>query len=194
MKSLILASGSESRREILEQTGFPFIVEPSDYEENMNLDMTPDDLAIFLSIGKAHAVAQHHKSAVILAADSFGVFKGELLGKPHTTARAKEMLAMLSDQCHSFITGFTIIDSDTLQEYSEAVETKVYFKAITPSEIDNYLAHEHVLDKAGAYSVQGQGAKFISRIEGDAKNVRGLPLERVIRALANFGIHMKQGQ
>lgn len=192
MKTLILASGSASRREILGQTGYPFIVEPSNFEEDMSLAMPPTDLALFLSRGKAEDVAKRHKHAVILAADSFGVFKGELLGKPHTIARAKEMLSMLSGQEHSFITGFTIIESDTNKKYQEAVETKVSFKELSPSEIDNYIASENVLDKAGAYAVQGLGGSFITKIDGDINNVQGLPLDYVIKALTNFGIKISK--
>jgi septum formation protein len=110
MKKLILASQSPARREILQTTGYPFVVEVSDYEEDMTLKLEPNDLAIHLSKGKAKDVASRHKDAVILAADSFAVFGNELLGKPHTQERAKEMLAMLSGPCHSFVTGFTIID------------------------------------------------------------------------------------
>lgn len=68
---------------------------------------------------------------------------------------------MLSGQCHSCITGFTIIDTRTNKEYSDAVETKIYFKEITDEEIDNYIAEENVLLKAGAYSIHGKGKKLV---------------------------------
>ena len=194
MKTLILASGSLSRKEILEETGFPFTVDVSNYEEDMNLNMTPKDLATTLSKGKARDVAKRHKKAIILAADSFGVFKDRLLGKPHTIERAKEMLTLLSGQCHSFITGFTIIDSDTEEEFTESVETKVYFKKLTQEEIKEYLTQENMLEKAGAYTIQGLGKKFIEKIEGDYNNVRGLPLMDVSKALKNFGIYLKVKQ
>ena len=188
MKSLILASGSQSRREILNSTGFPFIVDPSDYEEDMSLELAPADLAIFLSKGKARDVAKRHSNAVILGADSFGVFNNELLGKPHTIARAKEMLTMLSGHSHIFVTGFTLIDTDSDKEYSESVETKVFIKKLSARAIDSYLAKDDVLDKAGAYTIQGEGIKLITKLDGDFNNVMGLPLSRVLIALTEFGI------
>ncbi len=194
MKSLILASGSTGRREILKGANYPFTVDVSSYEEDMGLDMAPKDLAIFLSRGKAYDVAKRHKNSVILAADSFGVFEGHLLGKPHTVERAREMLTMLSGQCHSFITGFTILDSDSGKSYAAAVETKVYFKKLTSEKIADYLSKEDVLDKAGAYTIQGLGKNFIEKIVGDYNNVCGLPLDNVIQAIADFGIDLKVKQ
>jgi septum formation protein len=191
MKRLILASSSSSRREILEETKFPFDIFVSNYEEDMTLKLDPKELAIYLSKGKAYDVAINQKGAIILAADSFGAFNGELLGKPHTFDRAKQMLELLSGQCHSFITGFTVLDADTNREYSEAVETKVYFKILTKNEIEDYLENENVLEKAGAYTIQGLGKKFIEKIEGDCNNVRGLPLTSVTIALSRFGIDLK---
>src|SRR5579872_1082874 len=133
MKQLILASESKARKEILERTGVPFTVEVSNYEEDMTLDFKPTELAIHLSKGKAEDVAKRHKKEIILAADSFAVFQGELLGKPHTLERAKETLMTLSGQCHSFVTGFTIIDTETGKNYSDFDETKVYFRKLSLS-------------------------------------------------------------
>lgn len=188
MKTLILASGSPSRKEILEEAGLSFEVDVSNYEEDMGLDMAPKELAMHLSVGKAKDVAARHTDAVILAADSFGVYKGELLGKPHTKERAKEMLTMLSGQCHSFITGFTIIDTNSGKEYTGFDETKVYFKPLTLDEIDQYLAEEDVLEKAGAYSINGAGKRLVLKIEGDFVNVRGLPIDEVRKVFKRFGV------
>lgn len=190
MRSLILASSSPSRHEILNSTGFPFIIDPSNYEEDMSLNMPPADLAIFLSKGKAKDVAKRHNNAVVLGADSFGVYKNELLGKPHTVSRAEEMLTMLSGHAHIFVTGFTLIDTGSGREYSESVETKVYIKNLSKHEIEDYIAKDDVLDKAGAYTIQGEGSKLITKIEGDFNNVMGLPLSRVLIALKKFGIDL----
>jgi predicted house-cleaning NTP pyrophosphatase (Maf/HAM1 superfamily) len=101
---------------------------------------------------------------------------------------------MLSGQCHSFITGFTILDSDSGKSYAAAVETKVYFKKLTSEKIADYLSKEDVLDKAGAYTIQGLGKNFIEKIVGDYNNVCGLPLDNVIQAIADFGIDLKVKQ
>ena len=190
MKSLILASGSSGRREILEETRYPFTIVVSNYEEDMGLNMAPKDLAIYLSQGKARDVAKRQANAIVLGADSFVVFNGKLFGKPHTHKRAKEMLTLFSGKCHSFMTGFTIIDTDTKKEYSEAVETKIYFRKLSQKEIEDYHAKENVLEKAGAYTIQGPANKFIKRIDGDHNNVRGLPLINVSKAMKKFGIDL----
>lgn len=190
MKSLILASGSSGRREILEETKYPFRVVVSNYEEDMGLDLAPKELAIYLSKGKARDVAGRYTNAIVIGADSFVVFRGELLGKPHTPKRANEMLTLLSGQRHSFITGFTILDADTNKEYSEAVETKIYLRKLSQKEIKDYHAKENVLEKAGAYTIQGPANKFIERIDGDYNNVRGLPLVNVSKAMKKFGINL----
>jgi septum formation protein len=187
---LILASQSPARREILQSTGYPFVVEVSNYEEDMTLSLPPKDLAVHLSRGKAKDVASGHQDAIILAADSFAVFEDKLLGKPHTIERAKEMLIMLSGQCHSFVTGFTIIDGASGQEFSNAVETKVFFRELTPEEIDGYLAKENVLNNAGAYIIQQLGALLVEKIDGDYSNVMGLPISKVAQALNKFGINL----
>src|SRR5665213_493721 len=119
MKQLILASSSANRKELMDSTGYPYKAEPSDYEEDMSLELPPRELAIHLSRGKARDVAARHKNAVILGADSFGMLDGRLFGKPHTVAKATEMLSALSGRQHIFITGFTLIDSDSGKEYSE---------------------------------------------------------------------------
>jgi len=194
MKTLVLASGSPARKDILDATGVDYIIDVSNYEEDMSLAMSPLDLAVFLSKNKAKDVAKRHNNAVILAADSFGVFKDELLGKPHTLERAKEMLTLLSGNVHSFVTGFTIIDCDTQKEYSGSAVTKVYFKRLTPEQIDDYLSKEDVLLKAGAYTIQGLGKDLIDHIEGDYDNVCGLPLGDVADAIKGFGIELPQSK
>lgn len=190
MKQLILASGSPARKELLEKTGVAFVAEPSHYEEDMTLDLPPAELAKHLSAGKARDVAARHQDAVVLGADTFVAHNSHLLGKPHTQEKAKAMLERLSGQAHSLITGFTIIDAATGKEYSEAVETKVYFRELSAADIEGYLAKENVLSNAGAYIIQGLGSVLIDKIDGSYTNVVGLPLSRVAAALKPFGINL----
>ena len=177
MKKIILASGSPRRKDLLTDAGIKFDIDVSDYEEDMTLDLSPRELAKHLSLGKASAVANRHKNAIIVAADTFVVLKGEVLGKPHTKEKAKEMLKKLSGQIHSIITGFTIIDTETGKTISEAQESKLYFREILPEEIDEYVDSGEPLDKAGAYAVQGGGGKFVEKIEGDYTNIIGIPMK-----------------
>ncbi len=186
--TIILASASPRRREILEKAGLKFQVDASDYEEEMVSDLTPHQLARFLSREKAEAVARKYKNALIIAADTFIVFKGKIFGKPLTGTEAKRMLKTLSGKSHSVITGFTIMDTDGNKRLSRSVETRVYFKKMTMREIESYVKSGEPLDKAGAYAIQGLGAVIVKKIEGDYFNVMGLPLNALMESLKRFGV------
>jgi septum formation protein len=175
---------------LLEKTGLKFEVEPSNYIESLQPKLEPHELAKSISRGKARIVASKHKNAIVIAADTFGVFKGEIIGKPNTETEAKEMLSMLSGKSHSVITGFTIIDNDENKTLSKSVETKVYIKKLTSEEITAYVKSKEPLDKAGAYAIQGLGSIIVERIEGDYFNVMGLPLCALTESLKEFGIYI----
>lgn len=189
-KTIILASASPRRRELLKLTGLKFRVDASAYEENLCLKLKPHKLARFLSEEKARTVAEKYKDALIIAADTFIVFKNKLLGKPHTAGEARKMLRMLNGKAHSVVTGFTVIDTGRNKKVSRSVETKVYFKKLSTKEIDAYVRSQEPLDKAGAYAIQGLGSVIIKKIEGDYFNVIGLPLSALTESLKKFGIYV----
>lgn len=188
MKTIILASASPRRKEILEKTGLKFRVDTGDYEEDMNSELEPHKLARFLSLEKAKTVAHKHANALVIAADTFITFKGKLMGKPHTPAEARRMLKALNGKAHSVITGFTVLDTETGKKHSRSVETKVWFKKMTAGEIDAYVKSGEPLDKAGAYAIQGLGSLIVKKIEGDYLNVVGLPLYAVSESLRKFSV------
>ncbi len=190
MKTIILASASPRRKELLEKIGLKFEVEPSNYEENMRSELEPHELAKKVSLEKAKAVASKHKNAIVIAADTFIVFQGRMLGKPKTEVEAKEMLKTINGKSHSVITGFTIIDTEKNKALSRAVETKVYIRELTLKEIDAYVKSKEPLDKAGAYAIQGLGSVIVEKIEGDYFNVIGLPLSALTESLKEFGINI----
>jgi len=190
MKKIILASASPRRKEILEITGLKFSVCVSDYEEDLSLKLPPRDLARFLSRKKAETIAHKYKNAIIIAADTVIVFKNRILGKPHRDKEAGKMLRLLNGRSHSVITGFTILDTGSGNKLSRSVETKVYFKRLSMEEIRAYVRSKEPLDKAGAYAIQGLGAVFIERIEGDFFNVVGLPLCALTESLKEFGVYV----
>lgn len=190
MKEIILASASPRRKDILSITGLRFSICESDYKEDISLPLRPRALARFLSCKKAEAVAHKYKNAIIIAADTFIVFKDRLLGKPHTDKEAGKMLRLLNGKAHSVITGFTIMDTANAKTISRSVETKVYFRKLGMDEIRAYVRSKEPLDKAGAYAVQGLGAVFIERIDGDFFNVMGLPLCALTEGLKEFGIQV----
>jgi len=189
-RTIILASGSPRRREILEKTGLKFKVDKSNYQEKLEPGLKPRDVARLLSSEKAKYVAHRYRNALVIAADTIVVLKGRLFGKPRNREEAKEMLKTLSGKAHSVITGFTIIDTATKKELSRSVASKVFFKRLSLDEIDAYIKSGEPLDKAGAYGAQGLGAVLIKKIEGDFFNVMGLPLHALTRSLKKFGINV----
>lgn len=190
MKRIVLASASPRRKELLEKLGLTFEVDPSGDAEEAASGLEPHELAKAISLAKAKAVAARHKDAIIIAADTFGVLRGKVIGKPRNAAEAHEMLGRLSGKVHSVITGFTILDSDSGRTATQSVETRVRIKKLTPEEIDAYVKTREPLDKAGAYAIQGIGAVIVDRIEGDYYNVVGLPLGALAESLKEFGVYV----
>jgi septum formation protein len=180
---IILASKSPRRQEILAKLGLKFQIVSHNYVENLNSKLPPMELATILAKGKAASIASKYQNHLILAADTFIALKNELLGKPHTEITATKMLHKISGQCLSVITGFTILNTNTNQEISKAVKTKVYIKNLSTTEIKNYVQTKEPLDKAGAFAIQGLGAFMVKKINGDFYNVMGLPLFELTAAL-----------
>ena len=192
MRKIILASTSPRRKELLEQIGLEFLIEPSGYEEDMNQKMSPEELARFLSHQKALDVAEKHKGedSLVIGADTFIAFEGGVLGKPHTAEKAKEMLSAMSGKAHSVLSGFTIIDTKDDKIISKAVETRVYFRDLSEEEINAYIASGEPLDRAGAYEIQGLGGLLVYKIEGDYTNIVGLPVTEVALALKEVEVNI----
>ena len=189
MKTIILASASPRRKELLEKISLKFEVDASDCEEDINPGLDPQELVRQLSIKKAKSVAARHKNAIIIAADTIGVMGDKILGKPHTENEARKMLHEISGKSHLVITGFSILDTATNKIVTGTVNTRVYIKKLTGQEIDAYVKTGEPLDKAGAYAIQGMGAVIVEKIEGDYYNVMGLPLNALTEALKEFGIN-----
>lgn len=190
MKRLVLASASPTRKEFLSRFNYPVEVIPSNYEEDMTLDLAPEDLAVKLSAGKAEDVASKEKNAVIIGIDTFGIFNGELLGKPQTAARAKEMLKSLSGQSHDMVSGITIVDTDSGKRLSDTTKATVRFRELTDKEIDAYVATGEPLNKAAAYASLERGGIFVESVEGDFYTIAGLPVSKLAQMLKQFGISL----
>jgi septum formation protein len=189
-RKIVLASASPRRRELLALTGLTFTIESSDYEEILVPGIAPHLLARRLSSEKAKAVSKKYSNALIIAADTFIVFRDNLLGKPSTEEDAMRMLGLLNGRSHSVITGFTVIDTATGKRVSRSVETKVWFRKMKKQELASYVRTGEPLDKAGAYAIQGLGSLLVEKIEGDYFNVIGLPVSSLIQALKKFGVHV----
>ena len=154
----------------------------------MTLKMKPLELVKVLSRGKAGSVVRRHKDSIIIGADTFIAYKNHIIGKPHTSQKAKATLRMLSGKTHSVITGYTIIDTKTHKSVSRAYESKVSFRKMTPHEISAYVKTREPLERGGGYAIQDIGSIFIKKIEGDFFGIMGLPICALIQDLKKFGV------
>lgn len=186
-KNLILASGSPRRKNLLTVTGFEFQIIKSNYEEDMTIDMNPQDLVQFLALNKAKDVAKNNQG-VILAADTFVVFNNKILGKPKDKEDAKKMLRILSGKTHQVMTGIAIIDTQTKNQSSKIVISDVTFRNLSDKDIENYVNTGEPMDKAGSYAVQTNNASLVENINGDYTSIIGLPIGKVIEELKKFDI------
>jgi septum formation protein len=188
MRQIVLASSSPRRKELLEKFGLCFTVDAGSFREDLSQGMEPHKLAREISLGKADSVAWKYPDAVVIGVDTFGILGNRILGKPETEDEARAMLSAISDRSHLVITGFTVIDTASGKIVSHSVETKVYMRQLSPQEIESYIKTGEPLGKAGGYAIQGLGALFVEKIEGDYLNVVGLPMYALMNTLKEFGI------
>ena len=183
---LILASQSPRRRELLSMLGLDFTIITADIDETMNPALSIEDAVAEVCGRKAAAIGSSHPGDLIIAADTIVVLEDRILGKPHTEAEAKAMLRSLSGRHHTVMTAFSLWKNGTADTHVE--KTHVHFRELTDEEIAAYVATGSPMDKAGAYGIQGYGALLVEGIEGDYSNVVGLPVCRLGRMLARFGV------
>ena len=186
--SLILASSSPRRRELLAMLGIAFEVIPPHIEEEEIDGESPREHVARLSQAKAKEVGRTvKKDRWILGADTIVFIDGEVLGKPQTGAEANCMLKKLSGREHTVMTGFFIYHPELNQSAGTVVESKVAIKKLTDNEIEGYIKTGEPFDKAGAYAVQGIGMFMIEKVFGSHTNVIGLPVCEVVSALKRLG-------
>ncbi len=187
--SLILASGSPRRREILGRLDVPFTVEPSDVDETPRAGEGPEDLAARLTLGKARDVAARHhgEEALVVGADTVVWRDGRLFGKPRDEAEAGEMLRLLRDGQHLVVTGLAVVRASDGEERVATVPAAVVMRAYSDAELAAYVDTGEPLDKAGAYGAQGEGARLIERVDGPFLTVVGLPIDQLLPLLHELG-------
>lgn len=192
MRKVILASQSPRRRELLTQIGLEYEVCPSAVEEVAE-DTEPQEVVKSLSRQKAMDVAKKkmregtQMSLLVIGADTIVVCDDKILGKPEDDADAQSMLSMLQGRTHQVYTGVTLVYMDGSEDMWKvtcfARETKVTMYPMSQQEIADYVAMGEPKDKAGAYAIQGYGARFIRAIEGDYNNVVGLPVGSIYQEI-----------
>ena len=182
---LVLASRSPRREQILSMLGFAFTIQVPDYEELHPPGMDPRRLPEYLARGKAEAVRDLPPGTLALAADTLVLLGDRVLGKPRDPAEALEMLTALNGREHEVITGVALA-RDGKVAASGAERTRVAFARTPDTALRAYASSPEPLDKAGAYAIQGHGARLVEKVEGCFYNVMGLPIQLTLRMLAPY--------
>ena len=210
---LVLASASPRRRELLSQIGLEFTVMPSTKEENAK---TTEAGALVQELSRQKAAdiweqlsggqgqnpdadqeqiseetqepnlnGKRQPELLVIGADTVVCCEGKILGKPHSREAAAEMLTALQGRSHEVYTGVTLYHQRETVTFFEC--TQVEFYPMTEAEISDYIDSKEPMDKAGAYGIQGLGARFVKDIRGDYNNVVGLPVGRLYQELKSHG-------
>jgi septum formation protein len=179
---LLLASTSPQRRAILNQLGIPFDVARPRYAEKDAPGSDPIELVRAHALGKARSLVDEAADRPVLGVDTAVLLDDQVFGKPADEGEARAMLTRLAGRTHEVVSGLCLIGSGW-QELEHEI-TRVTFRDLGAGEIDVYLAGDEWRGRAGAYAVQGLGARHVARIDGDYLNVVGLPAALLVSILA----------
>lgn len=175
--TLILASQSPRRKEILRSHGYQITIIPAKGVQEQHHFARPSTTVMHNARQKAHAVARMRKSGIVIGADTVIYFKGAIIGKPRTTKEACAVLRALQHARHAVYTGVCIYDAARQKQTLFYEKTIVVFKALSDDTIKRYISLIDPLDKAGAYAIQEYGDMIIKNIVGSHTNVIGFPIE-----------------
>jgi septum formation protein len=189
LPTLLLASSSPRRSQILEMIGWPFELGPIEVDESLREGESAREYVARLAKAKARASGDVHARRPVLAADTTVVVDEHILAKPIDVEDGKRMLRLLQGRWHQVLTGIALL--------TEAVEvdvemTEVRFAPMSQAEIDWYVMTGEPMDKAGAYAIQGKGSRFIEGIKGDYFNVMGLPVRMLYELIRSQTIDLSR--
>lgn len=188
-RRLILASSSPDRRSMLEKAGYSIEVIPSHVDEPTGQGFTdPRHYVMTVSWRKAAAVAPKVNDGIIIAADTVGWLDGEVIGKPADVDDARRILTSLSGREHELWTGVVLWRRPDHVQLIWQECTRLFFRALTPAELDAYLATDTWVGRSGAYAIQEKNDPFLSIVEGSLTNVIGLPMESLERHLISLDV------
>lgn len=186
MRRLILASRSKARQKLLRQLGLKFQVADAKVRE-VGLPKTGcRDLVVANALKKARAVAKKFSGGIVIGADTVVSAGGKIIGKPRDKPGARAMLRLLTTRPCWFYTGLAVVDLKRQKTFTACEKTKVYLRRLNRQQIRDYLQQAAVLERAGAFDIQGRGGRLLERIEGGLDNVAGLPLKKLTAILAKL--------
>ena len=184
MNKVILASKSPRRKQLLSLLNIDFATIPAEIEEKIDLNNNLVKEIEKLSYQKAMHVYEKHQDALVIGSDTIVKIDNVVLGKPKTYDEAIKMLKSLSNKTHEVVTGVSIINKGNAETFSSIA--KVTFYELSDKEIEDYVKTNEPMDKAGAYAIQGIGAKFIKSIDGDFYTIMGLPIGELYHRLQKY--------
>lgn len=193
MHQLVLASQSPRRKELLEKAGFEFHTLTVEVSEILEKNLTLEDALMALARKKSQALLDSGKLAklknfLVLSGDTVVVLGERVLGKPESKAQAIEFLSDLSGQTHRVITAVSLVAAEDVSHFATGFcVTKVSFRALSTTEIHDYVATGEPMDKAGAYAIQGLAKNFVVSVDGPLDNVVGLPVDLVNKLMRDNG-------
>lgn len=186
--TLILASASPRRKELLGQLGIAFQTITADVVEHEDPTTDPRKMVSHNAALKADRIAERHPEAFVLGADTTVFIDGITLNKPADGQEARAMLRQLSGRTHTVFTGLALRQKSSNLRIDEGVASQVTFKTLSEEIIETYLSKVHTLDKAGGYAIQEEGELIIERQEGPLSNIIGLPLDETKQILTRAGL------
>ena len=191
MLPLLLASSSVYRRDLLARLRLPFNCSSPNIDESHRSGESALELVKRLSLEKARALADSHPQHLIIGSDQVAVLNGEIIGKPHTFDKARQQLLNASGASVTFLTGLTLLNSQTGNYQTDCIPFTVHMRTLSPEQIERYLHAEQPYDCAGSFKAEGLGVSLFQRTEGDdATSLVGLPLIRLVDMLLAEGVEI----
>ncbi|MBG5918636.1 Maf family protein [Providencia stuartii] len=190
MKSIILASTSPYRQQLLKKLGVPFLAVAPNVDETPILNESAEALVTRLAHAKAHAISEQHQQHLIIGSDQVCVINGKIVGKPLNYDNAFKQLKQASACKVTFYTGLCLLDSATGSYNVQCELFNVYFRALSDHEIDTYLRKEEPYQCAGSFKSEGLGIALFDKLEGrDPNTLIGLPLILLLDMLRHHGFN-----
>lgn len=183
-RTLVLASTSPYRQELLKRLGLPFETASPEIDETPLEDEEPEALVTRLSLEKAKAVAGKYPDALIIGSDQVATIDDTIIGKPGTHERAMEQLRSASGKSVTFLTGLALYDAQSGRSHTVCEPFRVQFRSLTDNQIDDYLRREEPYDCAGSFKAEGLGIALFSLMDGEDPNALiGLPMIQLVSML-----------
>ncbi|EMI5488993.1 septum formation inhibitor Maf [Providencia stuartii] len=188
MKSIILASTSPYRQQLLKKLGLPFLAVAPNVDESAVLNESAEALVTRLAHAKAHAISKQYQQHLIIGSDQVCVIDGQIMGKPLNYDKAFQQLKKASGHKVTFYTGLCLLDSSTGSYQVQCELFNVYFRSLSDKEIESYLRKEEPYQCAGSFKSEGLGIVLFDRLEGrDPNTLIGLPLILLLEMLRHHG-------